>query len=154
MQYQGTNGWVSAAYLTSTNTDPAPLTGFAKTTSNVNLREYPEPGDNIIMVVPKGSGIDISDDVVDGYRYVAYDGTEGWMSDSFIGDAQDGFDPGDYATVTVNLNMRQQPNTSSKVMSVIPAGSQVQVWDQFDNGFRTVTYNGKTGWAYEAYLQL
>jgi uncharacterized protein YgiM (DUF1202 family) len=153
VSYQGTKGWVYGSYLASTNTDPGLLNGTAVTTSSVNLRAYPEVGDNIILVAPKGASIDTSEKTVDGFRYVAYNGNEGWMSDQFIGDSQGWFNPGDYATVTVNLNLRQQPSTSAKVMEVIPAGTQVQVWDEYQNGFRTVSYGNHTGWAYEAYLQ-
>ena len=53
---------------------------------------------------------------------------------------------------TSKLNLRAKPNTGSQVLVVIPNGAPVLAHAETQNGFRSVTYNGVTGWAYEAYL--
>src|SRR5699024_4226316 len=51
-------------------------------------------------------------------------------------------------------NLRSGPNTSSAVLAVIPNGASVALTGQSTNGFRSVSYAGRTGWAFEAYLTI
>ena len=58
------------------------------------------------------------------------------------------------AYTTANLNLRAAPNTSAKVLLVIPNGAEVGRATSGDtNGFAKVTYNGVTGWASTTYLR-
>ena len=59
---------------------------------------------------------------------------------------------GDVGRTTAALNLREQPNTSARVLLVMPAGVTVQVGDQVNNGFRLVSYNGTSDWAFASYL--
>jgi uncharacterized protein YgiM (DUF1202 family) len=59
---------------------------------------------------------------------------------------------GGYRTTT-SLNLRASASTSSKVLAVMPKGSVVSVTGSGKNGFLPVTWNGKSGWAYESYLE-
>lgn len=88
-----------------------------------------------------------------GFRAVSFDGVEGWADARFL--AIDGTAPVPTemrATATDRLNLRAGPNTSSQVLAVIPAGGVVTLTGQSSNGFRSVSYNGISGWAFEAYL--
>jgi uncharacterized protein YgiM (DUF1202 family) len=154
VDYQGTTGWAAAEFLISTNSDAwPPMTGSATATKKANLRQYPVPGSHVVTVVVKGGDVQTSDKEVDGYRFVAYGGSKGWLLESAIGEIEDGIHPGDHAHTTANVNLRAQPSTSAKVMLVIPAGSEVVAWAQTENGFRTVSYGNTSGWVYEAYLE-
>jgi uncharacterized protein YraI len=60
-----------------------------------------------------------------------------------------------FLKATVNLNLREQPSTSAKVIVVIPKGAKVAlVSGKAKNGFRHVSLKGATGWAYGDYLIL
>lgn len=56
------------------------------------------------------------------------------------------------ATTTAALNLRTGPSTSHKVLRVIPKGGLVQLTGDSQNGFRSVIYDGQTGWAHGDYL--
>jgi uncharacterized protein YraI len=56
---------------------------------------------------------------------------------------------------TKNLNLREKPSTSAKVIVVIPKGAKVAlVTGKAKNGFRHVDYRGAIGWAFGDYLIL
>lgn len=54
--------------------------------------------------------------------------------------------------MTSALNLREMPNTSSKVLKVMPQGAKVTAMAQSENGFRSVVYGEIRGWAHEDYL--
>ena len=58
------------------------------------------------------------------------------------------------ATTTDRLNLRSGPALSYSVSAVIPLGATVTLGGQENNGFRSVTWNGQTGWAFSTYLSL
>lgn len=58
------------------------------------------------------------------------------------------------ATTTDRLNLRSGPALSYAVRAVIPLGDTVTLTGQETNGFRSVTWNGQTGWAFSTYLSL
>jgi N-acetylmuramoyl-L-alanine amidase len=153
VEYQGTAGWAYGDYLAPTNSDLAPpITGEAATTSSVNFRQGPDLSDPVIEVLKKGTWVETSDTVVDGYRHVRFDGTRGWIFDDYLGSQTAGIQPGQTLTVTSALNLREMPNTSSKVFTVMPQGAQVTAMAQSENGFRLVYFGNIGGWAYEDYL--
>jgi uncharacterized protein YgiM (DUF1202 family) len=153
VEYQGTAGWAYGDYLAPTNSDLAPpITGEAATTSSVNFRQGPDLSDPVIQVLKKGTWVETSDTVIDGYRHVRFNGTRGWIFDDYLGSETAGIQPGQELTVTSALNLRELPNTSSKVLKVMPSGAKVTAMAQSENGFRSVVYGSTGGWAYEAYL--
>lgn len=55
---------------------------------------------------------------------------------------------------TTDLNLRSEPSTSSKVLDVLPAGSQVTAQASAPtNGFYQISYQGKLGWSSGKYLE-
>jgi uncharacterized protein YraI len=158
-------GWAYEAYLADPGSgsgssddgdwgeDDAFLSGVAQTTSRVNFRTGPGTGYDVQLVIEEGAKLGYTDLVVNGFRYVGYTGIDGWVYDAYIDPVGGyGVQPGTYATTTSNLNLREQPNLGADVLLVIPDGGSVLVGAENENGFRAVTYNGITGWAYETYL--
>ena len=157
INYKGTIGWSFAQYIVpagSSGGDPV-INGQRKAAANVNLRSGPGTSYKVLRVVSSGSVVQSSDTVKNGFRYVVHQGLPGWMADSYlahVGPSQGpGYDPA-YATATANLNLRQSPNLSAKVLLVIPSGATVRVEARASGQFRQVTYKGTTGWAAYAYL--
>ncbi|MFL5759039.1 MAG: SH3 domain-containing protein [Thermomicrobiales bacterium] len=153
VEYNGTTGWAFGDYLASTNPDAAPsFVGEAVTTSDVNLRQGPDLTTTVQLVVPEGSAVQTSDTVVDGFRYSFYNGEDGWIYDQYLNANGARYEPESTMKTTTALNLREASSTDSKVLLVMPAGAQVTLGWWTANGFRLVTYNGKSGWAYQSYL--
>jgi SH3-like domain-containing protein len=153
VEYQGIVGWAYMDYLAPSNTDLAPpITAEAKTTSSVNFRKGPDTGDAIIQTLKKGTWVETSDTVVDGFRHCRVNGTRGWIYDDYLGGYIEGIEPGQELTTTAAVNMREKASTSSKVLRVIPAGETVTAMAQSENGFRSVAWGQYGGWVYEDYL--
>lgn len=68
--------------------------------------------------------------------------------------AQEAQAVGDYYRTTARLNLRAQPNTSAKILLVLPENALVQQVAPIQNGFRKVAYQGTTGWAHSDYLAI
>lgn len=63
----------------------APTTvGEATTSARSHLRSGPGPAFAILCTVPAGEGIQASNTVHDGFRYVVHLGRPGWMDDRLI----------------------------------------------------------------------
>ncbi|MFV0398885.1 MAG: DUF3761 domain-containing protein [Bacteroidales bacterium] len=55
--------------------------------------------------------------------------------------------------VSVNLNLRNEPNISSVVIEVIPKGTSVTLLDSCDCEWIPIRYNGKIGYIRAKYLK-
>jgi uncharacterized protein YraI len=153
--YQSRSGWVLASIVVaagSTGSDPV-ISGQAWTTAGVNLRTGPGSTYQVLRVVPKSSQIGISTTVRNGFRYVTHQGLAGWMADAYIGATNPDDQGGNYKTATVNLNLRAEPSTSAKILTVIPAGAKVQLLHTQVGQFGNVNYDGYQGWASLTYLK-
>lgn len=156
VSYNGTNGWASELYLTYDEPIPphaGPVVGIAAATVDLNFRAAPNLGAQVQRVIPRGGLVDITETMVNGWRYVYYQGLGGWVADQYLGVAPgDGpIEPGQ-AIATADLNLRAQPSRSATVLLVIPEGGVVQLADGTSGEYREVIYNGTRGWAAYAYL--
>ena len=92
--YNGTSGWVDAAYLdVDQSADPAaqpvpePVPGTtetATTTAELNLRAGPVPNAAILLVIPAGSPVTLTGEASGGYLGVSYNGTTGWADAAYL----------------------------------------------------------------------
>lgn len=153
VSYKNQSGWAHEDYLEwvdDTNPDPV-IIGTAIVTSSANFRSGPSTSHQVLAVFSKGTRVDITDTVQNGYRYVVSGSQAGWIYDSLLA-PEGGEGPGVFYT-TAAVNLRSQPSTGSKVIKVVPAGAKVLDYDfVMSNGFRGVDYNGTVGWIYDAYL--
>lgn len=141
---QGREGWAFRQYLTSP--DAPPVTGTMVTVDFLNLRRAPGTGEEIIEVMPPLSAVESTDQVIDGFRYVYFDGVRGWAFADYLGS-------GTTMTTTTALNLRANSSTSAKVLAVMPANATVKMRGDEANGFVAVTFNGQQGWAFRDYLR-
>ncbi len=58
-----------------------------------------------------------------------------------------------YVQAKGGLNLRKEPDKSSKALTTIPNGTAVVVTAWADNGWAQVTYKGHTGWCSGTYLK-
>ncbi len=145
-----------AASLALAGLSPRPAAAaWAVTTSDLNLREGPGTEYAVILVIPDGAGVNIVENMQNGFYRVRYDGVSGWASADYL-DRSGGGNPspggGSTATVSSALNLRAGPSTSDQVLDVMPAGAVVSLAGVNHNGFASVIYNGVWGWASLDYL--
>jgi uncharacterized protein YraI len=130
----------------------------ATTTAALNLRSGPAMSNSVLLVMPSGAAVEVTGNPQSGFYPVAYRGTSGFASGSFltIGGGGSGVTTGGPTgtryVVDGSLNFRSGPSTSNSVISVLRAGSAVQLTGEQSNGFAQVTFNGTTGWAFAQYL--
>ena len=154
--YNNTAGWAAEQYLTPGEYIPphaGPVVGTAFTAVDLNLRSGPGSGNAVIRVMPRGSAVEITETVANGYRYVYFQGLGGWAADQYLssGPGDGPYDPSK-ATATADLNLRASPSRSAPVLLVIPEGGQVDVLPGASGEYREVAYQGTRGWAAYAYL--
>ena len=152
VSYKGTEGWASLDYLIATDGSQDPiLLGSAVTTTTVNLRSGPSTSNQVLRVLATGASVQTSDTVKNGFRYVIHDGLAGWVYDTYLKVGEDSPPAGTLVTTSA-LNLRAEPNTNAKILTVMPEGAKVTPTGKGYAGFIQVVYGNLTGWAAGAYL--
>ncbi|MEA2531227.1 MAG: zinc D-Ala-D-Ala carboxypeptidase [Thermomicrobiales bacterium] len=59
---------------------------------------------------------------------------------------------GGYYRTTTQLNLREKPSTSAKILLVMQENALVEYLGETKNGFRKVAHQGTAGWAHRDYL--
>jgi len=155
----------------------------AVTTDAVNLRAEPRADAPVRAVVPPGSVVIRSGDLIDGFAPVLYDGGGGWAAVAFLelgaaapATASVAAEPAapeptvaptpeptpapapaaaiGEASATDLLNLRAGPSYAAEVLRVLPPGAPVEITGDANAGFLPVLYNGTTGWIDAAYLEI
>lgn len=173
LSWNGQTGWASGQYLklrspipgptppAQTPPPPPPTTqppasprGTAVTTDALNLRAGASTTQRVIAVMPAKSPVVLTGRSQNNFLELSYSGKTGWAHRDYL--AIDGTipSPAKNAVTSANLNMRSGPATSYKVLTVMPRGAKVTLTGQINNGFHSVSYNGFTGWAFSAFLEL
>ncbi|MDQ2682492.1 MAG: SH3 domain-containing protein [Chloroflexota bacterium] len=152
VSYKGTEGWASLSYLVVADggSDPV-ISGTAVTTTAVNFRSGPSTSNTVLRVLAKGTRVETSLTVQNGFRYVVHNGLAGWVYDEFLAIEGDSPPEGTLVT-TAALNLRAEPSLSAKVLTVMPSGARVTPTGQGSGQFAQVVYGNLTGWAATAYL--
>lgn len=123
---------------------------------SINFRSAPSRGSNVITEIPDGAVLYISslsfspeDDLIFGYT--TYNGSSGWVSlrQTTINDFS-GFTTS-VSSSEGSINFRSSASTESSVITEIPNGANLYIFDIFYNAeddlfFGQTTYNGLTGW--------
>ena len=174
-----TSGDINSAKPSATPTPtPAPSNGTvqAKTTSDLNVRKGPGTSYGIIKVIDMNVTVTITEATNSSwYKVKLSDGTEGYLAAQYLkitsGDinsvkpgnsGDDNTNNGnnsnapatdEYVRVTVGLNLRSEPNTSSKVLTVLSTGTVLNVLDRKTSGWVHVrTTGGAEGYVSAEYV--
>lgn len=131
-----------------TNHVVAQETLSATTTDSLNLRSGPSTSSTVILVMPRGSRVTVTDSVQNGFLPVTYQGRQGWAHTDYLALDKPAGTPATTGTVTESLNLRVGPSTGQRAILVMPAGSQVTITGSSSNGFLAVTYGGYSGYAH------
>ena len=174
-----TSGDINSAKPSATPTPtPAPSNGTvqAKTTSDLNVRKGPGTSYGIVKVIDMNVTVTVTEATNSSwYKVKLSDGTEGYLAAQYLkitsgdinsvkpGDSGDDNTnngnnsntpaTGEYVRVTVGLNLRSEPNTSCKVLTVLSTGTVLNVLDRKTSGWVHVrTTGGAEGYVSAEYV--
>ena len=174
-----TSGNIDSAKPSATPTPtPAPSNGTvqAKTTSDLNVRKGPSTSYGIVKVIDMNVTVTVTEATNSSwYKVKLSDGTEGYLAAQYLkitsGDinsvkpgnsGNDNTNNGnnsnapatdEYVRVTVGLNLRSEPNTSCKVLTVLSTGTVLNVLDRKTSGWVHVrTTGGAEGYVSAEYV--
>ncbi len=144
-----------AGYLAFVPTAAAADAGtVTQTTDELNLRAGPALNAEIINVMLPGATVEITGDPENGFYPVVYAGQAGFAYGYYLAGVDFGEGPvtpggqrGETNVVDGPVNFRMGPSTSDVVISVIPDGALVALTGDSANGFLSLTYTDRTGWA-------
>lgn len=141
-------------------TKPAPappvtnVKGTGRIIEDLNMRSAANTTSSIILVLPAGATVTLPGEVSGLFYKVEYNGRTGWAHKDWIQLVESSVTPTQTARVTEAVNLRGGPATEYKRVMVLPAGVLVTLTGQQSNGFHSVSYNGRSGWAFSTYLNL
>ena len=127
-------------------TAPATKTGKV-TASSLRVRETPVNG-TVVGKLAKGTAVTVTEEK-DGWYKVTAGTLTGWVSGEYVELTTPSTT--ETATTTANLKLRKTAKTGS-VITTMPKGSKVEVLEK-GSEWSKVKYNGKTGFASNAYLE-
>lgn len=127
-------------------TAPATKTGKV-TASSLRVRETPVNG-TVVGKLAKGTAVTILE-TKDGWYKVTAGSLTGWVSGEYVELTTPS--TSETATTTANLKLRKTPKTGA-VITTMKKGSKVEVLEK-GSEWSKVKYNGKTGYASNAYLE-
>ncbi len=154
-------GWVSADYLNvngSGNVDNAPSIGSATTTARLNLRSGAGTNHSIITTLAKGQKVELLKKQGGWYQVKAGNRT-GWVSADYLNVSNNQAKTEsvetviDTGTTTARLNLRVEPNTSSKIMTTLNNGQQLDILKK-QGSWYYVKVGSQTGWVSSQYVKL
>ncbi len=133
----------------------------ARTTAFVHLRDGPGTTFPSLEVVPENTEVTVTQILLNGaWLEVNVNGKVGYMSGDYLvpltmpPQAENTGGSGESLTgkTTEALNLREQPNTSCTVLTVIPKGATVKLLNISDTSWYKVSYDGKEGYVSSAYI--
>jgi len=172
--------WIERGAVSLEQTAAPSEAGTATTIGAVEMFNAPGSDGAVMAAIPSVSVVTLTGEAQDGFLGVVHDGQEGWADAAYleVADVAAGTTllqpaatsapvqaaanapapptaspPGSQAVTTTNVNLRSQPNATSVVLSVLPAGSPVSLTGSQANGYVNVRVEGQAGWIDSAYLQ-
>ena len=125
----------------------------ATVTENVNFRNGPSTGNEIIRELNRGETVTLTGEISDGWTQVTHNGDTGWVSSSYIkllGKSA----ASQTATITINVNFRRGPSIDNEIIRELQRGNTVTLTGETSGGWTQVTHNGDTGWVSSEYINI
>ncbi|MGN0745043.1 MAG: SH3 domain-containing protein [Aristaeellaceae bacterium] len=162
--YAGINGYVMTTYLAmeGSDTPEAALTGVVTTPSGaLNLREAPSATARVLTSIAPGTEVSI---LTQGSEWskITHGGYTGYVMTKFLtiggssaSEPEAPADTGDTVTVRTgngSLNLREAPDAASRVLTVIPDGTQLERLVA-GSAWTKVRYGSHTGYVMTKFLK-
>jgi len=178
VQYGASVGWASMDFLTLSSTYPGQVASessgvgqvsIPSGSGTVNLRETASTGGRVLTTIPHGTSVTVLTN--DGsWCFVRHNGVEGYVMTEFLSIGGSSAEipevPDDPAqtpslgageieaivkTAQTSLNLREQPNTSSRILTTLPRGESIVVTNR-GTEWCAVRYGGMNGYVMTQYL--
>jgi uncharacterized protein YraI len=127
------------------------------TTDDLNLRSGPALNAQILTVIPVGAPVDILGDPENGFFPVSWSGQDGYAYGAYLtsgavdgGPVTTGGQQGEVNVVDGPVNFRTGPSLADSVIDLIPDGALVALTGDSANGFVSIIYSDRAGWAHAA----
>jgi len=166
VEYNGTAGYISGAYLTPTaaptsptNTTATDATGSAVTTSDVNVRSGPGTSHGVVAVALRGTTVATTGTTSGSWTQVLWSGTARWISSAYLtptptpdaapsapGSPAPAPSPVGQVRTTVDLNLRTEGHLGAPVWGVLPANSVVDVTGETSDTYTQILHAGRLLW--------
>lgn len=138
---------------------------LGRTTSNLNLRDYPTTEGNIKKTIPRNSIVIVYAKVRSGWYKVAFNGIEGYVSNEYLKVLTDAEMKeitveekytNTYAKVDIDtmLNIRERANKEASKLTSVKAGSILRVYQKMQNGWYYVEGNDVLGYVSGEYIKI
>lgn len=134
------DGWVSTDYFYVEGTTAEDATTGTVTTDKLNVRTGPDTTFQRVAQYMEGDCVQILAEV-NGWGYT----DKGWISMIYIEEPEPVYTTGN-ATVTIGLNIREEPDASSALLDTYTEGDQVTIlevkdgWGRTDKGWINLDY--------------
>ena len=128
----------------------------------LNLRQGPSTSTPILRLLPNGTTFSILS-TSNGWHKIEYNGIYGYVSATYVKTSTTGSSSNSDIAMSatgkvhtgegIGLNLRQNPSTSSSIVTVMPENATVTIVAKNGSWYK-VNYNGKTGYAHGDYITL
>ena len=133
--------------------------GIANVDSHLNIRENPSETGKLVGKLPKNAACEILDIDENGWAHVKSGKIEGYVSSDYLYQGLDAIAKGTevatmLATVeTVSLRVREQPNTESPTIRLVPLGEVIE-FKEIENDWVKVDLDGEDAYISAEYVSI
>lgn len=124
--------------------------GKVSASGGLNLRDTPYTSGRLLLTIPDGEEINITDSQGQWYR-TAYQGKTGWVSANYV-EILSTYRQGKIIA-SGGLNLRQSPSTTAEIEMTIPQGAKVSITGEQKDWYKAA-YRDKTGWVFAEYVSV
>lgn len=126
--------------------------GTVSATTALNVRASPSTSARILGVLSSGEQVTRRGDPQGEWTPITYKGQDAWVYSEYVSLGSMNSAAGGTATATTAVNVRTGASTLTPVMGVLRTGESVSVTGSAVGGWVPVSYNGRSGYVYGAYL--
>lgn len=138
---------------------------LGRTTSNLNLRDYPSTEGTISQTLPKNTILTVLAKVRTGWYKVSFNNVEGYVSNEYVKILSDEEKKeitveqkytNTYAKVNIDtmLNIRERANKEASRLTSVKAGSVLKVYKKMGNNWYLVEGNSILGYVSGEYIKI
>lgn len=177
---RGVSGYCATAYLRfdegGNESSGTEMTAIVLPESGLNLRSAASPSSSVLMTLPQGTLLRVMGEVHGNMLPVALGSVRGFVASEYVyvteytvktpeptqtpvqtpvPTSEPVPSPAErvaYVTASGGLKLREEPNTGSSTLMILPFGADVRVQGEASNGFYPVQYGEITGYVSQQYL--
>lgn len=116
---------------------------------NLNIRETPSTSAKVLDQLSKGTQVTVLS-ASNGWVQISFDNIKGWVSDDYL-KVQEAAPIGTGSINGSNVNMRQNPDTNSGIITKLQKGDGVSILDSTDDWYE-IESGGNKGWVFAEYV--